>query len=307
MSISGDGRPERAVPSQLSPVSWSLPSRLRPRPRLCSALDPEAQPQLQELSERLQAFYNDSAVAADYFAAAERVNPTWTPKMTGHWRLKQAIPPGSRVVDLGCGTAHPCRNLEDRDVRYTGVDWSKPQIDHNRGRMPNHEFVAASLYRTPLSAGSFDAAISLYTIEHLCWPHLLLEEMLRLVRPGGLIAVLTPPFRQRAAIKSFDYGLSPRPFKDKLRTLRWLDAALHLYQHRVAYPWFLRRNHPIDAPEHRFLIHLDPICLQSRTWFPDADAVYLTYAREILDHLVRLGADEVELRPFDCYVVARKR
>ena len=165
-------------------MSWTLPSRLRPRPRLCSALDPEAQPQLQALSERLQAFYNDSAVAAGYFEAAERTNPTWTPKMTGHWRLKQTIPPGSRVVDLGCGTAHPCRNLEDRDVRYTGVDWSTPQIDRNRERMPNHEFVAGSLYRTSLSAGSFDAAISLYTIEHLCWPHLLLEEMIRLVRPG---------------------------------------------------------------------------------------------------------------------------
>ena len=192
-------------------------------------------------------------------------------------------------------------------MRYTGVDWSEPQIERNRARMPGHEFVACSLYRTSLRSGSFDAAISLYTIEHLCWPHLLLDEMFRLVRPGGLIAVLTPPFRQRAAIKSFDYGLSPRPFKDKIRTFRWLDAALHLYQHRVAYPRFLRRNHPLDAPEHRFLIHLEPVCLRSRSWFPDADAVYLTYGREMLDHLMHLGAEEIVLRPFECCVLARRR
>ena len=277
----------------------------QPKPRLRSALDPEAQSQLEDLDNRLRAFYN-SALTAEYFAAAEEPNATWTPEMTGHWRLKEAIPRGSRVVELGCGTAHACRNLEDLDVRYTGVDWSEQQIEDNRKRMPAHEFLASSIYESPLPAETFDAAISLYTIEHLCWPHLALDEMYRLVRPGGLIVILTPPFRQRSALKSFDYGLSPRPFQEKIRTFRWLDAAVHLYQHRMAYPWFLRRHHPLDSPEHRFLVHLDPVCLRSRAWFPDADAVYLTYGAEMLDRLTELGATEVDLRPFDCSVAARK-
>ena len=36
-------------------------------------------------------------------------------------------------------------------------------------------------------------------------------------RAGGLIAIMTPPFRVGEYLKSFDYGLSAQPIKQKLR------------------------------------------------------------------------------------------
>lgn len=276
-----------------------------PQVELCSAIDPHAQPRLEQLNADLYEFYNSKFATQD-FVVRESMNYVWTPELEAHWHLKNAIPKGSRVVDLGCGTGHACRNLRDRHIKYTGVDWSEEQIVHNREQMPNHTFVSSSLYDTSLPDGSFDVAISLYVIEHLVWPHRFLDEMYRVTQPGGLIGILTPPFRIRSTIKSFNFGFSPRPFWEKLRSGRLLDATLHLYQHRIAYPAYLKRNHPRGSNRHRFLVNLKPVCLRFENWFPDADAVYLTDTEEIVAHLAAKGAIRIEEWPKHCYILMRK-
>lgn len=147
---------------------------IAPRLQLCSVLDCDTEPQLKQLDSQLRAFYN-STFAQQYFESAESKNILWTPKMRGHWHLKHAIPKGSRVIDLGCGTAHPCRNMADRDIKYTGVDWSEEQIAQNIKLMPGQTFMALSLYDASLPNESFDAAISLHVIEHMVWPNRLLD------------------------------------------------------------------------------------------------------------------------------------
>ncbi len=277
-----------------------------PAPKLRSALAPEAQADLEHLSSRLREFHN-SDFAATYFEASEAGNEIWSPQMRAHWHLKQSIPKGSRVVDLGCGTAHPCRNLADREICYTGVDWSEKQIARNKDAMPESDFIVSSLYKTPLPDESFDVSMSLYAVEHLVWPHRLLDEMYRLTRPNGAMAILTPPFRFKNYLKSFDYGLSARPFKEKLRTGRLVDAALHLYQHRIAYPWLLKRRYASQKERNRFLIHLEPVCFQYETWFPDADAVYLADSGEIVDYFESKSCRALEEWPSKGYVLVRKR
>ncbi len=282
---------------------WRL---LAPDIELCSALDPAAQPRLDALNAAMQAFYN-SDIAGEYFAAADAANEEWQPSFTGHWHLLDAIPEGSRVVDLGCGTAYVSRHFAKRKVSYTGVDWSDAQILRNRERMPESTFHVASLDRVPLPDQAFDAAVSFYTIEHLVWPHRVLDEMFRLTRPGGLIALLFPPFRIGSSLKSFDYGLSVRRFKDKVRSLSLVDVALHVYQHRVFYPLYLRHHHPRGDSAQRFLINLKPVCLQYRGWFPDADAVHLADTAEIRAYLAARGADTLVEQPRYAYLLMKRR
>ena len=279
-------------------------SVLFPKPELTSAVDPASQGKLRDLDTRLNAFYN-SPFARHYFHAAEKYNVVWTPSMKSHVHLKSALPAGSRVIDLGCGSTHTARNLAERQVLYTGVDWAEEQIQLNRTDAPGASFVASSLYATPFPDQSFDAAISLFVIEHLVWPHRLLSEMYRLVRPGGLIGVLTPPFRRGSYLKSFDYGLSPRPIGEKVRSGALLDALLHLYHHRVYVPWYLYRHHPRGA-DHRFLIHLNPVVLRAPHWFADADAVYLSDTSEMADYLQAMGADVVTHWPDQGYLLVRR-
>jgi ubiquinone/menaquinone biosynthesis C-methylase UbiE len=276
------------------------------RLKLRSALDPDAQEDLRVLNGRLAAFYN-SAAMAHYFALADSINESWGADLKPHHHLLAAIPNGASVLDVGCGSAPIADHLAGRNVRFTGVDWSSEQIARNAARKPDAEFVAGSLYDVDFGGRQFDVVTNLYVIEHAVWPHRLLDSLYRLAKPGGLIAILTPPFRHGTYLKSFDYGLSAIPFKDKVRQLKWIDAALHAYQHRVVVPGVLRREYPRGTPRGRFLINLDPVGLRPGVaFFPDADAVYLSDTEEMLAWLVDLGAAPVAHWPEWGYVLAKK-
>lgn len=266
-------------------------SLVRPIPELCSALDPAAQPALERLHQRMAQFYNSDVMRA-YLETAETVNETWGPELRPQWHLRGLLEPGTRLLDLGCGSAHVCRHWADRGLAYTGVDWSRAQVEKNRATYPGASFESSSLYDVALRDRPFDAVMTLYVVEHLVWPQRLLDQMLRLTRPGGLMAIMTPPFRVGEYMKSFRYGLRAMPIKDKLRTGRWIDALVHLYQHRVAYPRYLRAHFPQGAAHSRFLIHLNPVCLDGVPFFPDSDAVYLSDTFEMRDYLAARGATD---------------
>ncbi len=151
----------------------------------------------------------------------------------------------------------------------------------------------------------FDLVMSLYVVEHLVWPHRLLDQMHRLARPGGLVAILTPPFREHGYLKSFHYGLSATPFAAKIRRFKFLDALLHLYQHRIVYPRLLRRRYRRGQDDSRFLIHLNPVSLTGVEFFSDSDAVYLSDTREMSAYLASLGAREVAHWPEWGYLLMR--
>jgi len=271
---------------------------------MCSALDPAAAPALDDLSQRLEAFYN-SAAARRYFEVADDANVAWTPAMKGNWDLAQRIPTRATVLDVGCGAAPVLRHLASASPVYTGVDWSREQIAENHRRWPDAEFLAGSLYDPPLGDRRFDVVMSLFVVEHLVRPYLLLDLMLRRAMPGGLIAMLTPPFRHKEYLKSFPYGFAAMPFADKVKRGRWLDALVHLYQHRWAYPRWLRRHHPRRSPAGRFLIHLDPVVLAGAEFFPDADAVYMSDTDEMREYLAARGAVEVVHWPEWGYLLMR--
>ena len=101
-------------------LTQRLKTLLFPSTAFCSALDPAAQTDLDELNRSMAAFYN-SPVVSKYFSAAEAVNVDWS-RFAPHLHLRSAVPMGSSVLDLGCGSAHACRHLRERLGHYTGVD-----------------------------------------------------------------------------------------------------------------------------------------------------------------------------------------
>ena len=282
----------------------SLGTLVRPRPRMCSALDPAAQADLDDLSRRLEVFYN-SAATKRYYEIAETTNVAWTPALKGPWDLAHRVPKGAAVLDLGCGSAPIYRHMREAAPKYTGVDWSREQMAVNQQRFPEAEFVAGSLYDPPLGDRRFDVVISTFVVEHLVRAYLLLDQMLLRAKPGGLIAVLTPPFRHGEYLKSFPYGFAAIPFAEKVKTGKWIDALVHTYQHRIAYPRWLRANRPRGTARGRFLIHLDPVVLNGAEFFPDSDAVYMSDTAEMQDYLAERGATPVLHWPEWGYVVMR--
>ncbi|MGW7077299.1 class I SAM-dependent methyltransferase [Streptomyces sp. NPDC054866] len=113
-------------------------------------------------------------------------------------RLAEALPPGSRVLDVGCGTGLPtARQLADAGHFLLGIDLSSGMLGLARKNVPapNAEFrqldVAALRAEGPDGVGQFDGIAAFFAL--LMLPRAEIPYALRLLhgmlRPGGLLAL----------------------------------------------------------------------------------------------------------------------
>jgi SAM-dependent methyltransferase len=118
--------------------------------------------------------------------------------------------PGMTVLDGGCGPGSITLDLAAvvSPGQVMGIDREPSQLDLARtgaaGRkLANVRFEVADLQALPLADGAFDAVFLHGVLEHLRQPVIVLREILRVLKPGGLIG-----------LRDADYGgflLEPRP------------------------------------------------------------------------------------------------
>lgn len=98
------------------------------------------------------------------------------------------LPASGRVVDLGCGTGPTLAMLASRldaGARLLGVD-VKSRLDGSLAGDPRVELVLTDLNEPlPFPAESFDGAVCQNVLECLASPQALLEEVGRVLAPGG--------------------------------------------------------------------------------------------------------------------------
>jgi cyclopropane fatty-acyl-phospholipid synthase-like methyltransferase len=103
-------------------------------------------------------------------------------------RLLATLPPGSHVLDLGCGNGLPiARRLVERGHRVTGVDCSAGQLERARRNVPEIAVVHADALEADLPPGSFDAAVCAFVLGHVPRDEhaLLLRRLHGWLRPGA--------------------------------------------------------------------------------------------------------------------------
>lgn len=96
------------------------------------------------------------------------------------------------LLDVGCGRGYGFDLLGQRSSSQTGVDVSLPFLGAAQRAYSNASFAQASGERLPFRSGSFDTVIAFEVIEHLHDDRGFLEELRRLLRPGGTAAISTP-------------------------------------------------------------------------------------------------------------------
>lgn len=109
------------------------------------------------------------------------------------------LPAGARVLDVPCGDGFYAAALARRLYPFGKVvaaDLSDPYLDLAReevgrwGRLATVEFARADAYQLPFPADEFHAAWCARSLISLDRPVDALKEMRRVVKPGGVVAVL---------------------------------------------------------------------------------------------------------------------
>jgi ubiquinone/menaquinone biosynthesis C-methylase UbiE len=101
---------------------------------------------------------------------------------------------GMHSIDIGCGIGMLTLLMHEMNghVRTVGVDGSGARIESARSSRPaDHglEFLKADLGALPLDSDSFDFSWSRFVFEYLPDPASALREMIRVTRPGGIVAI----------------------------------------------------------------------------------------------------------------------
>ncbi|MEU8530527.1 class I SAM-dependent methyltransferase [Streptomyces sp. NPDC048629] len=98
------------------------------------------------------------------------------------------------VLDIGCGdgTAGSVAARHLTGHRLVGVDWSHDALRRARTRLPHVVRGELSDGGLPFATGSADAVLFSEVIEHLVDPDGALDELHRVLRPGGHLMLSTP-------------------------------------------------------------------------------------------------------------------
>ena len=108
-----------------------------------------------------------------------------------------AYPPGSLVLECGCGTGAQTVFLAARSpaARIVSVDISTDSLDQARARIEaagyrNVEFQVANLFDLPFGDEHFDHVFLCFVLEHLAEPAAALRAIQRVLRRGGTITAI---------------------------------------------------------------------------------------------------------------------
>ncbi|MEU2022104.1 class I SAM-dependent methyltransferase [Streptomyces sp. NPDC016469] len=97
--------------------------------------------------------------------------------------------PGTRLLDVGCGTGNVAAAALARGASVRAVDAEPDKVAATRRAAPGAEVRSGTLPQLPYADGEFDAVVANFVLNHVGRPLEALVEMRRVVRPGGTIAV----------------------------------------------------------------------------------------------------------------------
>lgn len=97
--------------------------------------------------------------------------------------------PNERALDVGCGTGHFTIMLAEYGAEVTGCDTSEAMLAHARTKYPALTWHLADARELPYADASWDLVFSVTMLEFVREPIRALDEMWRVLKPGGRLVV----------------------------------------------------------------------------------------------------------------------
>jgi SAM-dependent methyltransferase len=137
-----------------------------------------------------------------------------------------AIGPGTALLDVACGSGLAVRVADGMGAHVAGIDASENLVAVARERTPRADLRVGSMYALPWADASFDVVVSVNGIWGGCGDAL--DEIFRVLRPGGLIGIsfwgAGPPLDIRTFFRIFAEQ-SPSEHRGSMRRLNDISVA----------------------------------------------------------------------------------
>jgi SAM-dependent methyltransferase len=184
--------------------------------------------------------------------------------------------PGLQVLDVGCGPGSITRGLAERVApgRVVGVDLSRETLatarqDAAARGLGNLHYEEASVYALPFPDATFDVGYAHQVFQHLREPARALGEVLRVLRPGGLVGV-----------RDVDWGtVSYWPLDP------WLDRFIELHTQA----WYRNGGEPRMGRQLRALLNgagLADVQVTAAVWCYTAPAETIEWGESYAERLL---------------------
>lgn len=178
----------------------------------------------------------------------------------------------SKVLEVGAGTGEHIKHVRHGFDEYWMTDLNPPMLDHISGFTPKDrqgQILTAKEDATKLSFSDskFDRVIATHVLEHLYRPHEVLQEWIRVLKPGGTLSLVLP----------CDPGVAWRLGRYTASRKKFIAAGIN-------YDYWMAREHvnPINNLV-SFVRHYFPSLKES--WLPmrvpliDVNLFYIVHAR----------------------------
>lgn len=133
---------------------------------------------------------------------------------------------GKTVLDIACGEGYGTALLAEKALHITGVDIEKTVVDRARTKytIPNIRFETGAVEKIPAPDHSFDVVVSFESLEHTDQQDAMLQEIKRVLKPGGLLILSTPEKKNYSDKTGYQ-----NPFHKKELYRHELEALLKKY------------------------------------------------------------------------------
>jgi len=99
-----------------------------------------------------------------------------------------------KVLEVGCGAGMFCLAIHNfrRDLEIYGCDKSIKSLRVAKKRSKTIQFKFGDVYKLPYKNSYFDALVMFDVFEHLTYPNKALNEIMRVLKPGGIFHLYVP-------------------------------------------------------------------------------------------------------------------